>query len=252
MIIHERPYPLAIRGDAIAPPDDPTWRPVLVAGQPALAPVFAAVGRLECPELGERSQCGTAWLVAGDVAVTNRHTIVIHLADLHRGHKTLRIDFDAEVGASVDRRVPVRRVLYVSPDHDLAFLQLARGGARGRPIALAETIVPANPIGTIAFPTDEHSRYGEDNFKMWFKEGFDRAGQGFKRVTLGRVVAVAQGTLAHDCTTLGGSSGGAIVDLTRGEAIGLNFGCVDGDGAPPRNLGVPAWIVRERLALIER
>jgi hypothetical protein len=45
-----------------------------------------------------------------------------------------------------------------------------------------------------------------------------------------------------------GEHGGALVDLVRGRAIGLNFGCTTPlDGGQPMRLGVPALLVRERL-----
>lgn len=247
MIIHEHPPPLAIREGAFELLEDPTWRPVLSAVQPRLGPVLAAVGRLECPELGVRSQCGTAWLVAEDVAVTNRHAVVTLLADLHRGDKALQVDFGAEAGVGTDRRRAVRKVLYIAPDHDVAFLLLAAGRPRGVPIVLAERIVPEHPLGVVGFPANEDTRYGAENFKRWFKEGFDRDGQGFKRLTLGRLRGLTSSTVEHDCTTLRGSSGGAILDLVLGQAIGLNFGCNAPLTGQPVNVGVPAWVVRERL-----
>jgi endonuclease G len=62
-------------------------------------------------------------------------------------------------------------------------------------------------------------------------------------------VSTSAALLEHDCTTLGGSSGGMVVDLVRGAVIGLNFG----ESRDRRtNLAVPGWVVRERLAQLDR
>jgi len=44
-----------------------------------------------------------------------------------------------------------------------------------------------------------------------------------KRLAPGGVTRVEQLSLLHDCTTLGGNSGSAVVDLDSGEALGLHF-----------------------------
>lgn len=246
------PVPLVVRGGSFEPSKDPRWAEVLEAARSRLEAILGSVGRLECPE-NTMPQRGTAWLVRDDVAVTNRHTILTLLDDLTRGDKTLRIDFCAEVDAAADRRCAVRRVLYVAPDHDLAFVQLAAPLPRVPAIPLADRIVPAHPLATVGFPSDESSRYGAEVFEDSFKDGFDRAGQGFKRISLGHVEAITGSIVEHDCTTLGGSSGSVIVDLVRGEAIGLNFGAAETrERSRPANLGVPAWIVRERLDRLDR
>lgn len=251
-IINYAPCPLVIRDGTFELPEGTRSRVVLEAARPRLEAVLRSVGRLECPERRPMPQCGTAWLVRDDIAVTNRHTIVTYLDDLRRGDKTLRIDFCAELGAPQDERCAVRRVLYVAPDHDLAFLQVAPGRSARAGIPIADRIDPGHALAVIGFPTDEDSFYDKQKYAACFKDGFDRAGQGFKRLSLGRLEAVTADTLEHDCTTLGGSSGGVILDLVRGEAVGLNFGVSRTRDRPrPTNLGVPGWIVRERLARLE-
>lgn len=244
------PCPLTVRAGTFSLPPEPAWQAVVRAARPQLEAMLGAVGRLECPELGPLMQCGTAWLVSGDVAVTNRHNILFLLDDLQRGTRTLRLDLCAEADAPADGCCAVRRVLYVDPIHDLAFVQVDPQRASHVGLGVVESIVAAHPVAVIGFPSHAEGGYPEAEYKHCFGDGwFDRDGRGFKRISLGRLVSTSAALLEHDCTTLGGSSGGVIVDLVRGAVIGLNYG----ESRDRRlNLGVPCWVVRERLAQLER
>jgi len=248
-VIHRMfPCPLVVRDGTFELPPETQWHAVLSAVRPRLEAMAGAVGRLECPEL-PGMQCGTAWLVRDDVAVTNRHSILPFLDDVERGTKTFRVDLCAEVGAEADLRCPVLRVLYLAPDLDLAFVQIAQLRAPRAPIPIVDTSVPEHPVAVIGFPHDEAGEYGSEAYRQCFKDGFDREGRGFKRISLGHLTAMTAKEVEHDCTTLGGSSGSVIVDLVRGAAIGLNFGQ---SFDTMLNCGVPGWLVRERLARLER
>ncbi|WP_170136218.1 trypsin-like serine peptidase [Nannocystis exedens] len=244
------PCPLTVRAGTFSLPPEPAWQAVVRAARPQLEAMLGAVGRLECPELGPLSQCGTAWLVRDDVAVTNRHNILSLLDDLQRGTRTLRVDLCAEADAPADRRCPVRRVLYIDPIHDLAFVQVSQERTPHAGLAVVDAIVAGHPVAVIGFPSHAEGGYPEAEYKHCFGDGwFDRDGRGYKRISLGRVVSTSAALLEHDCTTLGGSSGGAVVDLVRGAVIGLNYG----ESRDRRlNLGVPGWVVRERLEQLER
>ncbi|WAS91025.1 trypsin-like serine peptidase [Nannocystis punicea] len=250
LVRHWFPCPLTVRAGTFELPREPAWRAVVETAKPQLEAALGAVGRLECPELGPLMQCGTAWLVRGDVAVTNRHTILSLLDDLERGRMTLRLDLCAEAGARADLRCPIRRVLYIDPTHDLAFVQVAQLRSPHAGLAVVDSLVADNPVAVIGFPSHAEGGYPQPEYQQCFGDGwFDRDGRGFKRISLGRLVSTTQALLEHDCTTLGGSSGAAIVDLVRGVAIGLNYGEHDGRRT---NLGVPGWVVRERLGQLER
>jgi endonuclease G len=44
-----------------------------------------------------------------------------------------------------------------------------------------------------------------------------------KRLAPGAITEVDEKRLLHNCTTLGGNSGSAVVDLATGDALGLHF-----------------------------
>lgn len=243
------PAPLTVRDGTFALPPEPAWRAVVHAARRHLEAMVGAVGRLECPELGPLTQCGSAWLIRPDVAVTNRHTILSLLDDVQRGARTLRVNLSAEADGSAVLHCPVTRVLYIDPIHDLAFLRVKQRGAPQVGLVVVDSIVTANPVAVIGFPSHAEGGYAEPEYQQIFGDGwFDREGRGFKRISLGRLVSTSDTLLEHDCTTLGGSSGGVIVDLVRGSVIGLNFG----ESRDRRvNLGVPGWVVQQRLAQLE-
>src|SRR5258708_39179947 len=44
-----------------------------------------------------------------------------------------------------------------------------------------------------------------------------------KRLAPGGITSVEEARILHSCTTLGGNSGSAVIDLDTGEALGLHF-----------------------------
>src|SRR5215213_1440580 len=54
--------------------------------------------------------------------------------------------------------------------------------------------------------------------KQLYRDRFD-----VKRAAPGFTSGIDNGSTTHDCTTLGGSSGSAIVELATGKAVGLHY-----------------------------
>jgi hypothetical protein len=159
------PSPLTVRAGTFSLPPEPAWQAVVRAARPQLEAMLGAVGRLECPELGPLMQCGTAWLVRGDVAVTNRHNILFLLDDLQRGTRTLRLDLCAEADGPGERHCPVGRVLYIDPIHDLAFVQVAQQQTPHTGLVAVDSIVADHPVGVIGFPCHAEGGYPEAEYK---------------------------------------------------------------------------------------
>ena len=66
----------------------------------------------------------------------------------------------------------------------------------------------------------------------------------FKRLAPGEVTSVESGRILHNCTTLGGNSGSAVIDLASGRALGLHFS----GRFLETNYAVRADVVAQRLA----
>lgn len=79
---------------------------------------------------------------------------------------------------------------------------------------------------------------------------FGNAALGVKRLMPGRLHQKyplgrenGDGLLDHDCSTLGGASGGCLLDLETGKVLGIHIG----GSADTRNRAVPAWLIAGRL-----
>jgi len=72
-----------------------------------------------------------------------------------------------------------------------------------------------------------------------------------KRIAPGKLTKTEtpaiSGILEHDCTTLGGNSGGVLLDITTGEAVGLHYAGIHGTA----NLAVSSIKVAEALASLD-
>jgi endonuclease G len=79
---------------------------------------------------------------------------------------------------------------------------------------------PDQPIGVIGYPAWD-SRNDSPVILNAFKNIFD-----VKRFSPGNIITPGKNTwyLTHDATTLGGSSGSAVVDMATQEVVGLHFG----------------------------
>lgn len=63
-----------------------------------------------------------------------------------------------------------------------------------------------------------------------------------KRLAPGRVLATSANVVSHDCSTQGGNSGSALVDVDAGHVSGIHF-----EGGLTANHAVAAEVVRDRL-----
>src|SRR5258708_34659293 len=64
-----------------------------------------------------------------------------------------------------------------------------------------------------------------------------------KRLAPGGITSVEEARLLHSCTTLGGNSGSAVLDLDTGEALGLHFS----GSFLASNYAVRSDVVQQRL-----
>ena len=126
---------------------------------------------------------------------------------------------------------------------DIAFLRIKRrtDGTQQDRILLAEADATAGTsVAVIGYP----ARAGEDVIpdQAWMERVF--AGRyDVKRAAPGVMTHDSHGWATHDCTTLGGNSGSAVIDLATGKAVALHFA-----GAYVlENYAVPASVVRRYL-----
>lgn len=255
-----------VRGSAFAPPADSAtfaqgeseviWGR-LSAAMRHLTATIPSVGRVDLTN-HRFDWVGTGWLVAPDVAVTNRH-VAEYFATADGGGFAFRTAAGGRrVKASLDMRrefqcpdecvVRVRKVLWIEPDGgpDVALLRVDvdddEGDTALAPIPLMTTDEVRSSLGAwvavVGYPAQ--SPYNDPDDQQRIFDGV----YGVKRLAPGTVMAISpDGEFTHDATTLGGNSGSVVLDMGTGKAVGLHFGGVEGD----RNSAVQAPVIADRL-----
>lgn len=231
VLLEGRPS-LLVRNDTFEEPELDYWKDRLNPYRAALESALRSVGRVELTGHTTYEWVGTAWVVGERLVVTNRHVATIFALRQGQGFvfrpsplggaMTARIDFKEEYQTGAVKEVPVARVLYVAPDSpgepDMAVLEL--GTADLAPVVrLAASSRTAGPVAVVGYPAWD-SRNGEDAMRNIFRDIYD-----VKRLAPGFLMPDSDAsTIQHNCSTLGGNSGSAVIDVATGLAVGLHFG----------------------------
>lgn len=228
---------LFIQDRKIQDPALPLWKERLTPARPLLEKVLAAVGRVELRGHPRYPWAGTGWLVAPRVVVTNRH--VAETFGRQSGGKfqfkldpvgkkiRAAIDFYQEHDRSAESEFQVLEILHIEEEGegrpDIAFLRL---GARDQddnelpaPIALSAQDAKADQVvGAIGYAAWDGQRNDASVMAQIFGGVYD-----VKRLHPGEVMSVREHYLNHDCSTLGGNSGSAVLDFDTGQAVALHY-----------------------------
>ena len=246
ILLHGRPAILVKDGDFAAPP--PEWSQ-LSRHRDGIRDVIARSGRIEVDGHLDYHWLGTAFLVAHDTVMTNRHVaseLCASKGDTWSFHAGLaaRVDFRVEHERSEPLEFAVTEPIGLHADHDLALLRVEVTSAAGEqlpaPLALAAA-APADlferDVYVVGHPALDSRRNEPEPIRRLFEGIFD-----VKRLQPGRTVgwSTAFGAVEHDCSTLGGNSGSPLVDLETHRVLGLHFGGRYGIG----NYAVPLWTLR--------
>ena len=247
--------PLIVHGDAWEPAPIPEINRRLESARAGLTKAIGSVARLEVPNHESLPYLGTAWMIAEEVMITNRHVVE---AFAYRAGGNVRflstplgqeycpqVDFREEYEVQDAFEVPIREVLYLESRApglpDLAFVRVERHPKLPPPIEL-DPIAPGfhDDIAVIGYPAADSGRNDSLVMQRLFAGIYD-----VKRLSPGWIIGVdlQVGLVEHDCTTLGGSSGSVLVSLNSGKAVGLHF-----MGEYRRsNYAIPATTVTSRL-----
>lgn len=221
--------------------------------QAVVAPLLSRVGRIDVEGMMGAEFVGTGWVVDDGIVVTNRHVAAV-VAEGARTRFSFRagasgqplalsfatghLKSDPTPGLSI----PIASVLYIEPKDsavDIAFLQLSVTATTlsALPIRVSG-IGDATPLCVLGYPAKASPRLIPDQQLMCdlFRDAYD-----VKRVAPGFVARQSAELITHDCTTLGGNSGSALVVIETGEVAGLHFAGV----YLKENQAVPARILRD-------
>ena len=226
--LHNRPS-LLVQHGTFALPDSQTWRRRLTPSLSSLERSIRSVGRINLHAHHSLDWVGTGWVIAENTVITNRH-VALEFAQLeshgyvvtqHPQAVQVELDFRGEHQVSGAQRVSVEQILWVSgdPTIDMALLRLSGEGLPS-PIPLAKDDPQRDHfVAVIGYPARD-SRNQSGAMARIFGDIYD-----VKRLAPGQVTEVPDNpNFQHDCSTLGGNSGSAVIDLETGDALGLHFG----------------------------
>jgi V8-like Glu-specific endopeptidase len=208
-----------------------------------------SVGRIETddklPPAGmDKWYDGTAFLVADNLAMTNRHVVerLVNEPSSESGPFTLKarywLNFGAEAGSQPARRFKIERVVFagaqvIGKTGDLARLDMAllrvgdsevKGTVRPQPLPLSlEPVMTFQPIAVIGYPAAPRVFTGvgappvdyelEEILRRVFDNrfGFKRCASGEIDDALGLTEDLRGWILQHDASTLSGNSGSPVM-----------------------------------------
>ncbi|MFN0249542.1 MAG: DNA/RNA non-specific endonuclease [Kofleriaceae bacterium] len=205
--------------------DEPIWRKRLEDAEAKLKSVIPSVGRIELLGHPDMSWVGTGWLVRDNCIVTNRHVASV-FAEAQRDAFAVQsgmqasIDLLQEIGREDKQTFDIIGVKYIEEDGlDIAFLEVAQiDGAVATPIALSSKPSASAMIAAIGYPAFDSRTPDVELMERIYGRTYNK-----KRLAPGTITEIDESRVLHTCTTLGGNSGSALVDLATGEAIGLHF-----------------------------
>ena len=257
VLAHLRPV-LIIRDNKIVPefsgPEMSVWKDRLLQKESVLNSVIPSVGRVEVNNNAVYNWVGTGWLIDTDIIVTNRHVANIFCKNKEgftfkmgypSGQQTPRIDFLEEDQRSTQLEFDVESVLWIAENDpkqpDVAFLRVKKtqnGSSLPKFIELADSVEEGEVVVTIGYPARDPNIPDQEVVLNIFGNVYDK-----KRLAPGEIVNVSDKELEHDCSTLGGNSGSAVVSLSTGKAVGLHFAGL----YLQSNFAVPSGILKELL-----
>lgn len=211
--------------------DSAIWKARLEGARPFLEDAIRAVGRIELKG-SPYDWIGTGWLIDESVLVTNRH-VAQEFAMRDGDGFTFSIGDDGPIAASVDflqeignaKTLVFRlvRPLFIqdAPGPDVSFFEIeVQSGekALAKPIALAGKPRTTNSVAVIGYPAYDSRIPDVALMERIYGSTYNK-----KRLAPGGVTRTDATRILHDCTTLGGNSGSAVIDLETGKALGLHF-----------------------------
>jgi endonuclease G, mitochondrial len=212
-----------------------------------LRKAIRSVGRIELPANHDLPYAGTGFVVGKNVIMTNRHVAEIFSSGLGTRQLDFKlgqqagIDFLRELDRPPGTTIRVRRPILIHPYWDMALLELDGLPDTFEPLQLSLRGFPPQPmteVAAIGYPAfDYRNDKGEQNDLFRNVFGVKRllpgtCGGRQDTESFGKTVSA----LRHNCSTLGGNSGSALIDFDKGEVIALHFG----GRFHEINFGVPA------------
>jgi endonuclease G, mitochondrial len=200
----------------------------------ALQAALPSIGRIELPGNPKYPYGGTGFVVGDGLIMTNRHVASIFSSGVgtrvaFRPGLRAGIDFVRELDRQTGPTFVVKKIVMVHPYWDMAILEVEGLPATAKPLRLVSrdaAIALQSEVAAIGYPafdTRNDATVQNDLFRKVF--GVKRLQPGTldgrgDTESFGKMVSA----LRHNCSTLGGNSGSALVDFATGQIVALHFG----------------------------
>lgn len=238
--------------DGLFSTDHPLWEKLNEDGpmRSHLLRAVRSVGRIELPGHSSLPYGGTGFVVGPGLVMTNRHVAAIFASGVgtravFKPGRKAGIDFLRELERPTGPVFNVTRIVMVHPYWDMALLAVNDLPDSASPLSLSlddpliADSVEVAAIGYPAFDDRNNTDVQNDLFRRVFGVKRLQPGTlGARRETesFGKMVSA----LMHNCSTLGGNSGSALVNLNTGAVMALHFGGrygITNYGVPTKELG---------------
>lgn len=228
--------------------DHPLWIPVFTPDvTKRICDRLPSIGRVELPGHPWLPYGGTGFVVGDGLIMTNRHVAEIFGKGLGTRALAFRsgmhagIDFVRDGSTADGPTFNVTRVVMIHPYWDMALLAVeGLGGVKPLQLSVMDAYdLAQRKIAVVGYPSyDPRNDAGEQQDLFGNVYGVKRLqpgelGKGTATESFEKQVKAA----THDCSTLCGNSGSAVLDLETGDVLALHFGGVYHD----TNYGVPAF-----------
>jgi endonuclease G, mitochondrial len=231
------------------------WRQRLIDAKNIVASVIPSVGRIEVQNHPQLDWAGTGWFIGKNTIVTNRHVAELFGRNTSNGFIFRQSATGSSMGSAIDLLqeadnpnkfiFQVRKILHIEPEPgpDIAFLQVELAqGTPPPPLPLnGSGISVQSNVAVIGYPAKDSRMPEVDLMERIFGKVYNK-----KRLAPGQITNIQPTRIFHDCSTLGGCSGSAVVDLATGRVAGLHFA----GRFMEANFAVPAAVIAQTLARI--
>ena len=242
-----------IKDSKFNPAPSETWNSILSPYISNLSKNISCVGRIELKNHESLDWVGTGFLVKDSIICTNRHVAEHFVETTSPGYewkinsksKTVkaRIDFLEEYTVDSEKEIELVKALYIepAPGPDIALFRVNLD-ENIEPLELNTDSSVDDVIVTIGYPWKDSrvSTRIEQVMKRIFGDIYD-----VKRIAPGKIVSTDSDKIHHDCTTLGGNSGSAVIDVETGKVVGLHC-----EGGIYYNNAISSKIILNRLSKI--
>lgn len=247
------------------------WTVVVAGVRDKINAVSASVAKLALRRLDDSEQhLGTGWRLGADLLVTNRHVVELMVANRTQSPAAWKLDparpciadFAFTDQTSAPKSFAIGALAYCAADVDAAVLRLEPANQLPAPLT---PDFDAHSVGRKKGPAGEFKGaeiyvVGHPLRKAGTPESRKVFGDvdGRKRCSPGRTTREDDSLpqFEHDCSTLGGNSGSAVMTVFEHKVIGLHFGGRGADAAAVKgeaNVAVAfARLGQHRLADILR